>query len=173
MMHRVAPRDIEGVTRDVGCDHAGTGDLARQHDRDAAAPGPDVHDNRAGLASDQCKRFFDDEFGFVPRYQHVGADFECETPELACSENVGDRLSAFAARHERLIVEKEDTRGSLVASGEKAGAVPPQHLTRKHLGVEVREIGADAGGHETVSCTPHQILNCHHDAVASFSFSDW
>ena len=62
----------------------------------------------------------------------------------------------------------------LVAIGQKAGAVPAEHLARQHLGVERGEIGADARVHEAVARALHEIVDGHdHDVVASFSFSDW
>jgi hypothetical protein len=161
MTIRVALRDVQRHRRHVDGDHPRARQFMRERHRQAAAAGADVDDDggfaeaatrrrrRPGGAAIERERFFDDQFGFGARNEHIAGDLELEAPELAVADDVGDWFTLGTPLDQRAEVLSEAVfagGGQRIAlTRDHLLARPPEHMTREDVGVDGRVRCGDAG----------------------------
>ena len=86
------------------------------------SPWPEMRDGR-----------FDQGLTVGARDQHAGGDVEADRPEIAPTDDIGDRFMALSARQERL-----ETLGGchILPADQHDAAIDPQRLRHQQFGVE-------------------------------------
>ena len=111
--------------------------------------GPRASPCSGGAGAIERERFFDDQFGFGTRDEHVAGDLELEAPELAVTGDVGDRFALHATGNQGVEALSEAIlagRGQRIAlAHDHLLARPPEHMTREDIGVDGRVRFGDAG----------------------------
>ena len=75
----------------------------------------------------------------------AGVTYEVEAPELAVTDDEGDRFRAARRDDQRLERWFEELRRGKVPASQQLRAVPAEHVAREHLGVERGLVRRDAG----------------------------
>ena len=167
------------------------GPLASDRNRHAAAAGAGVSnpEGRGGVR-ERFEQRFNQQFCFRPWNEHRGRDLHVEAPELAVADDIRHRFARAAAANQLVVDRSESIGRGGVDVGEIALGRPAEHVLRNQPCVEVRDLGRDARIPQVLARSHHARPNrglvmgaarrgsrgwrlCRHEAVASFSFSDW
>ncbi len=159
----VARRDLQRLGADVSRPYLGVGRVVRDRDRDAAAAGADVGDaNRAISLARDGHRAQHEHLGVGVGHEHARRDLEIQAHELLVADEIRDRLSLAAPRHQPAVGAQLRVAQRLVELEVQVEAAQSQRVGEKHLGVEsggFRSVLLEVVGRELQDLNDGQLLN--------------